>query len=105
MKPRPTRSGSAKATNVKAEPEGLLNTVARTVGSALGTIVARGESAMEKPGEVFDALKSRAVEARKTLAAKAPKKKAAKPVRKPVRKKAVAKKSAPRKAKKTRRAR
>ena len=50
----------------KTADETLLNAVARTVGSTLGTIVAKTESAMEKPGEVLEGLRPRAPKARRT---------------------------------------
>ena len=121
MKPRSTRSTPAKAANAKAQPESLMTTVARTVGSALGTIVATGEGALEKPGEVLDALKSKAAQQLTSITAattkkaeparsvrKPVRKRVRKPVRKPrkpVGKKAAARKRPPVKAKKSRKTR
>lgn len=41
----------------KPDADSLLNTVARTVGSTLGTIVAKTEQAIENRGEALEALK------------------------------------------------
>jgi hypothetical protein len=55
---REDRAMAAKRNPTAAErAEGVLNTVARTVGSTLGTIVAKTERAIEKRGEMLEGLK------------------------------------------------
>lgn len=62
---------AAKKTPVTApkpeEDDSLLNTVARTVGSTLGTIVARTEDAIEKRDEILETLKGGAAEIRERV--------------------------------------
>jgi hypothetical protein len=92
---------AAKRTQARApKTETLLNAVARTVGSTLGTIVAKTESVIEKPGEVLEGLKARATEAVTRPPVTKPRR-AVTPPRKarPARKKAAAKKRASVKAK------
>jgi hypothetical protein len=86
-KKTPARTGKP------VEEESLLNSVARSVGSTLGSIVAKTESAMEKPAEVLEDLKARASEIQRQATKKAPRarsarKKAALPKRASARKKA-----------------
>jgi hypothetical protein len=79
----------------KPEAETLLNTVARTVGSALGSIVAKTESVIEKRDEILETLKPAAAQVRRAVssAKKAPARKKV-PARKVATKKAAPKKRA-----------
>ncbi|HEV2383609.1 MAG TPA: hypothetical protein VG206_27950 [Terriglobia bacterium] len=93
---------SAKRTQARAAKtadETLLNAVARTVGSTLGTIVAKTESVIEKRGEVLEGLKARAAEAVVTKPLVTKPRRAATPPQKarPARKKAAPKKAASKK--------
>jgi hypothetical protein len=91
---------AAKRTQARApKTETLLNAVARTVGSTLGTIVAQTESVMENPGEFLEGLKARAAEAVVTKPLVTKPRRAATPVQKarPARKKAAPKKAAAKK--------
>lgn len=95
---------AAKRTQARAPKtadETLLNAVARTVGSTLGTIVAKTESVMENPGEFLEGLKARATEAVVTKPVVTKPRRAATPPKRtqPARKKAAPKKRASVKAK------
>ena len=95
---------AAKRTQARAPKtadETLLNAVARTVGSTLGTIVAKTESVIEKPGEVLEGLKAPATEALVTKPLVTKPRRGATPPQKaqPARKKAAPKKRASVKAK------
>ena len=50
-----------RATAEQPASDGVLHTVARTVGSTLGTLVAKTEKALESSGQAVEELKARAL--------------------------------------------
>jgi hypothetical protein len=98
----PTKTAKTRARTPKPAEGSLLNSVARSVGSTLGTIVAKTESAMGKPAEMLEDLKARASEIKRQATRKtaSPRKKTA-----PARKKAAPAKRTSAKAKARKRSR